>query len=173
MNDKDSKLIQYLEELIERYHGLVYGGSSTLLEYSEIIERSDVPAKIKLKNTKFCVLDEDNSLPQTHHIKNAVSYEVLEFVFEWENLKSLEKMSEPKNIHFLDEKLVLEAWDWDDPKLPEEVINSYWNIDEIGTGEDLEEWYEGLENINYDDFPKSLVPLIKNAVKEYLEFKDN
>lgn len=49
-----------------------------MLEYPEIIERSDVPAKIKLKYTKCSVLDEDDSLPQTHHIKNAVK-EYLEF----------------------------------------------------------------------------------------------
>ena len=171
MTDKDTQLIEYLERVIVNYHGIVYAVSSTLYEHSEIIQRSEVPAKIRLKNTKFCVLDDDESLPQTRHIKNAVSYEVQEFEFQWETASAMNNVEEIKDLVFFDEKLILEVWSWDDPNLPKEVIENYDSVDHESVGQDLEEWYEGLENINYDDFPKSLVPMIKRCVDDYIEYQ--
>jgi len=171
MTDKDTKLIEYLERVIVDYHGIVYAVSSTLYEHSEIIERSEVPAKIKLKNTKFCVLDDEESLPQTTHIKNWVSYEVQVLEFEWETASAMENVEEEKNIVFFDDKTIIETWSWDDPNLPKEVIENYDPVDHESVGEDLEQWYEGVENINYDDFPKSLVPMIKRCVDDYIEYQ--
>lgn len=171
MTDKDLELIEYLERVIVDYHGLLYAVSSTLYEQSEIIERSEVPAKIKLKNTKFCVLDDDESLLQTRHIKNAVSYEVQEFEFEWETASAMDNVEEEKNIVFFEDNIIVETWSWDDQNLPKEVIENYDLIDHLSVGEDLEQWYEGLENINYEDFPQSLVPMIKRCVDEYKEYQ--
>jgi hypothetical protein len=61
--------------------------------------------------------------------------------------------------------------DWDDPKIPKEVIKNLGPIDFVELGSDLEESYEHLDSIDYADFPKSLLPIIKRAIEEYRNYK--
>ena len=110
-------------------------------------------------------------MPQTRYIKNAVSYEVQEFEFHWETASAMNNVEEIKDLVFFDKEIILEAWSWDDPDLPKKVIENFDPIDHESVGQDLEEWYEGVENINYDDFPKSLVPMIKQCVDDYIEYQ--
>ena len=172
MDNYEEKLIGYLEDLILKYHSsnLVYAESTTLAESSKILEKYDVPATVKLRNTKFCLLEQEESIPQTSHIKLGVSYEVQEFVFVWENLFSLQTLKAPKDIKFFDEELILETWGWDDIRLPKEAIDNIY-VDGFGIGQDLEEYFEGLGNIDYNAFPKALIPLIKKCVAEYEDYQ--
>ena len=157
-----------LESMIFEYHEN-YRNATVLHEISEIV--SATSNTVRLKNTKFCLVDEDSTIPQTGLIKDAVSYEVQFFDFEWEDRESLEHLKDIKSMELDGETLIVVHMGWDDPNLPKEVIQNFDPIDHESVGEDLEQWYEGVENINYDDFPKSLVPMIKRCVDDYIEYQ--
>ena len=44
------------------------------------------------------------------------------------------------------------------------------NTDEIILVEDLIKYYGKLDNINYGDFPKALIPLVKKSLIKYQNF---
>lgn len=60
--------------------------------------------------------------------------------------------------------------DWDDPDLPQEVIDDF-EVDLLGLGEHLEDTYQSIEKIEYEDFPKLFHPLLKKSVREYSKWK--
>ena len=64
----------------------------------------------------------------------------------------------------------ISTWDWDDPDLPQEVIDNF-EVDLLGLGEQLEDYYESIEKIDYDDIPKVLRPLVEKCVREYSKWK--
>ena len=61
-------------------------------------------------------------------------------------------------------------YDWDSPDLPAEVIKNaclMLYVDEVQLVEDLIEHYGSLEEINYEDLPKSLKPLFETSITKY------
>ncbi|ADE39519.1 hypothetical protein [Candidatus Puniceispirillum marinum] len=148
---------------------MAYIESRTLFEVSEIIEFEEESLSIKLKNIKYCVLDYGDEL--CSQIPSSISHEVSEYTFTWVDFEHLQNLETPTDIQFHDEKLVIDGIDWDDPELPKEVIENLGPIDFVELGSDLEESYEHLDSIDYADFPKSLLPIIKRAIEEYRNYK--
>ena len=169
MSQHTKHLIEMLETMIFEYHEN-YRNATVLHEFSEIV--SATSNTVRLKNTKFCLVDEGSTIPQTGLIKDAVSYEVQFFDFEWEDQESLEHLKDIKSMELDGETLIVDYWDWDDPDLPKEVINNFEPSDLVGIGSDIEQYYEHLEKINYEEFPKSLLPVIRRAVEKYKNYKN-
>ena len=166
-----SKLIQILETCIREYHEMAYRESTILFEFSLITKFEENSTSINLKNTKYCIVDYEEKFSQSKQIPSNISREVSEYTFAWVDIEHLQKLETPTDIQFHDEKLVIDGIDWDDPELPKEVIENFEPIDFVGLGLDLEEYYEHLDGIDCEDFPKSLLPTIKRAVEEYKKYK--
>ena len=164
-----TKLIQILETRIHEFHAMAYIESRTLFEVSEIIEFEEESLSIKLKNIKYCVLDYGDEL--FSQIPSSISHEVTEYTFEWSDIQELRNLATPNDIECHDDKLMIFQLDWDDPELPKEVIKNFEPIDFVDLGSNLEVYYQHLDRIDYEDFPKSLLPIIKRAVEEYKNYK--
>lgn len=90
----------------------------------------------------------------------------------WENFKSLQSLKRPIKVEFLNEKLNVVDLNWDDPRLPNDLIDGLSRlIEPVDLGIELEEFYEGLEHVDFGDFPSKLAPLIHNCIDEYKDFK--
>jgi hypothetical protein len=157
------KLIELLKDKIESF---VFWGSieQILFESIDITDFDEKECLVEISLTYICILDDDPSLPQCSSIKENLSLEAISSKCQWKDLESLQSLSEPINIE-TDEPSI-ETLEWGSPEVNDEIINRY-NVDEIGVVEELEEYYGSLDNINYDDFPKSLIPMIKRCVEHY------
>ena len=171
---KSSKkdLIDHLEELITEHEGDARRMSLTLKTQLEVLKQIDVPSSIKVRSTRFCLINNGNSISQISLINTDVTHETSEYLLVWENLKALRSLKRPIRIEFFNEKLDILDINWDDPRLPEDLIDSLSHLVEpIDLGIELEEYYEGLEHVDFDDFPNQLLPLIRNCINEYKDFK--
>ena len=101
-----------------------------------------------------------------------VTHETCEYLLVWENFKSLQSLKRPIKVEFLNEKLNVVDLNWDDPRLPNDLIDGLSRlIEPVDLGIELEEFYEGLEHVDFGDFPSKLAPLIHNCIDEYKDFK--
>ena len=123
---------------------------------------------MRLKNTKFLLLDwHSNSIG----IPSTVSYEVLQHTFTWAKKENFLNLKEPFHLELhADDDFSTWDLDWDNPDLPQEVIDNF-EVDLFGLGEQLEDYYESIEKIDYDDIPKVLRPLVEKCVREYSKWK--
>ena len=160
-----TQLIKELESFILSYHEEAYRNSICLHEFSEILEVNESQSSLRLKNTKFCLLDWDSN---SIGIPSTVSYEVLQHTFTWAKKENFLDLKEPFDMELHNDEI--STWDWDDPDLPQEVIDNF-EVDLLGLGEQLEDYYESIEKIDYDDIPKVFRPLVEKCVREYSKWK--
>ena len=133
------------------------------------MEVNESLCSLRLKNTKFCLLEwysDSIGIPST------VSFEVLQHTFTWTKKENFLNPKKTYDIKLHDDEVITNDWDWDDPDLPHEVIENF-EVDMLGLGQELENTYESIEKIEYNDFPKVLRPLVKRSVKEYCEWKQD
>lgn len=162
-----NKLIKEFESFILSYHEEAYRNSICLHEFSEIIEVNESLNSLRLKNTKFCLLEWNL---YSNYIPSTVSHEVLQHTFTWAKKENFLNLQEPFEMELHDDELTTNDWNWDDPDLPKEVIENF-EVDLLGLGQELENTYESIEKIEYKDFPKVLLPLVKKSVREYGKLK--
>ena len=162
-----TQLIKELESFILSYHEEAYRNTTCLHEFSEILEVNESQSSLRLKNTKFLLLDWDSN---SIGIPSTVSHEVLQHTFTWAKEENFLNLKEPFHLEPHADDSITWDLDWDNPDLPQEVIDNF-EVDLLGLGEQLEDYYESIEKIDYDDIPKVLRPLVEKCVREYSKWK--
>ncbi len=164
LGNKETELLDFVNEYIHKSKELDFRDASFLYHMSEIESISDVPAQLKVKYSRYVVLDENPYRYSLRILTKSVSQEIFYCSFKWSSNKSMLNLDYPTEMEEYDEVEINDI-DWDDPELPTEAINYYKDsidIDELTYW--LEDFYEGSENIIISDFPKVLRSLIKKCL---------
>ena len=155
------KIIQKLHGEIESYHDEINRGLATTI----YLKNKKLPSK--KQTTNIIILNiryftENGLTINGTKIQKYVNFETVRYEFEYCNNDNKYLI---KNCEIQDEYEI----NWDD--LPREVIENLESFcksefdDEFF--ESLEEWYEGLDNIKLQDFPKVLEPHLKQIIGDF------
>ena len=143
--------------------------SSRLMLVLKVIEKDKAALTRKVFLKMYAIYDGWEPFEQSSQIPSEVFAEACTYTMVWDTDKNYEKMIEPISADYGDFDCDL-FYDWDSPDLPAEVIKNaclMLYVDEVQLVEDLIEHYGSLEEINYEDLPKSLKPLFETSITKY------
>ena len=138
----------------------------------KIIEEDKANLTRKVSFKMYGIYEEFEALDQSSQIPAAVSIEVCTYTLVWETEQDYEKMTEPKDSELNDFDCDTYV-EWDSPNLPKELLENAFgkmHVDDLQLTEDLIEYYNSLEEVKYEDLPKSLKPLIEANISEYKRY---
>ena len=158
----NENIIKQLNSEIEKFHDELFRGFPiTLHVENKLLPNNNQISCINILSKRYFTDDNGPTIYGTD-IQQYVNVETVKYEFEYSSLDNEYLL---KDCEIQGEGDI----DWDD--LPKEVVKDLHSFCKNKVDDEfcelLEEWYEGLDNINLDDFPKVLKPYIKQTIENF------